>query len=283
MLLDLPDAGLPLALGVFAVLVLAYLLPLTKDLGSGMALLSNTAIVIAIALMLFILLSGPTAHLMDNVTGALGIYIAKAIPHGFATYASYDEKVSGWYKGWTLNYMIWWLAWSPFVGVFIARISRGRTIREFLIGVLFVPTAFSVLWFTVLGGMGFVQVSAGHLNAEAALANIDRATFYLLDTLPLPWLTSLATVVAAFLFIVTSVVSAAYVLAIFSTGGDANPGTRIKLTWGIILGALGLALILAGSAQAVRQVIAMSAAPFVFIVLLLMVALLRRLRQEVSS
>jgi glycine betaine transporter len=275
------DPGLGFALGVFAALVLAYLLPLTRDLGSGMALLSNTAMVIAIALMLFILLIGPTARLMDGVTGALGTYIAKVIPHGFATYAFYDKNVTAWYQGWTLNYMVWWLAWSPFVGVFIARISRGRTIREFLTGVLLVPTAFSLLWFTVLGGMGFVQASAGHLDAQRALDNIDRATFLLLDTLPLSGLTSLATIVAAFLFIVTSVVSAAYVLAMFSSGGDTNPGTRIKLTWGVILGALGLALILAGSAEAVRQVIAMSAAPFVFIVLLLMVALLRRLRREV--
>ena len=106
---------------------------------------------------------------MDGVTGALGTYLSRVIPHGFSTYAFYGEEVTGWYQGWTLNYMVWWLAWSPFVGVFIARISRGRTIREFLAGVLLVPTAFSLLWFTVLGGMGFVQASAGRLDPKLAL------------------------------------------------------------------------------------------------------------------
>ncbi len=283
MLFGISDPGLKLALIVFAALVLAYILPLTKDLSNGMAVLSNTAIVIAIALMLFMLLSGPTHRLMDAVTSSLGVYLANVIPQGFATYAFLDPDVTDWYHSWTLNYMVWWLAWSPFVGVFIARISRGRTIREFLIGVLLVPTAFSLLWFTVLGGMGFFQAAAGEFDAELALANIDRTTFLLLDTLPLSGLTTVATILTAFLFIVTSVVSAAYVLAMFSSGGETNPGTRIKLVWGAVLGALGLALILAGSAQAVRQVIAMSAAPFVFIVLLLMVALLRRLRSEDGS
>jgi glycine betaine transporter len=281
-LFGLAEPGLELALIVFGALVVAYLLPLTKDLGHGMALLSNTAIIIAVALMLFILLAGPTHKLMDGVTGSLGTYIAQVIPQGFSTYAFFDRDVSDWYQGWTLNYMVWWLAWSPFVGVFIARISRGRTIREFLTGVLLAPTAFSLLWFSVLGGMSFLQIAADKLDPEAALANIDRATFALLDTLPLSSVTTLATVIAAFLFIVTSVVSAAYVLAMFSSGGNTDPATRIKLVWGAILGALGLALILAGSAEAVRQVIAMSAAPFVFIVLLLMVALLRRLRGEVQ-
>lgn len=279
-LFGLSDPGLKMALGVFAALVLAYLLPLTKDLSRGMALLSNTAIAITIALMLFILLAGPTNKLMDGVTGALGTYLANVIPQGFLTYAFFKPDVTSWYQDWTLNYMVWWLAWSPFVGVFIARISRGRTIREFLLGVLLVPTAFSLLWFTVLGGMGFVRAAEGKLDPELALTNVDRTTFLLLDTLPMSTLTTLATIVAAFLFIVTSVVSAAYVLAMFSSGGNTNPGTRIKLIWGAILGALGLALILAGNAQAVRQVIAMSAMPFVFIVLLLMVALLRRLRGE---
>ena len=274
------NAGLGWSLAVFAVLVVAYLLPLMVDLGKGMATLSNTAILMTIGLMVYILLTGPTHFLMNVITESLGRYFAKAIPHGFQTYAFYDEDVAGWYSAWTLNYMVWWLAWSPFVGVFIARISRGRTIREFITGVLLAPTGFSILWFGIMGGMGFYQAQAGKLDPAIVQTNIDRTTFALLDTLPLSTVTTVVTILAAFLFIVTSVVSAAYVLSMFSTGGDPNPGTRIKLTWGVILGGLGLALILAGSADAVRQVIAMSAGPFVFIILILMVAFLRQLRLD---
>jgi glycine betaine transporter len=176
--------------------------------------------------------------------------------------------------------MVWWLAWAPFVGVFIARISRGRTIREFLMGVLLVPTCFSILWFGVFGGMGFFEAAAGRLDPNIVQTNINQTTFLLLGTLPLSFLTVTVTIIAAFLFVVTSIVSAAFVLAMFSTEGNPNPSVRIKLIWGVILGALGLVMILSDSVDAVRQIIALSASPFVFIVLLLMVCLFKALKTD---
>lgn len=128
--------------------------------------------------------------------------------------------------------------------------------------------------------MGFYQGAAGKLDPSVIEANINQTTFLLLDTLPLSALTTVATIAAAFLFIVTSVVSAAYVLAMFSTGGDQNPSVKVKLIWGGLLGFLGLAMILSNSVSAVRQIIALSAGPFVFIVVLLMVCLLKSLKQE---
>ncbi len=274
------NPGLPLSLGIFAVLVLAYILPLTVDLGKGMALLSNSAIVISVSLMIYLLLVGPTHFLMNGIVEGIGAYITNVIPQGFRTYTFFDENVEGWFSAWTLNYMVWWLAWSPFVGVFIARISRGRTIREFIAGVLLAPTAFSIFWFGIFGGMGFYQGAASKLDLSIIETNINQTTFLLLDTLPLSALTTVATIVAAFLFIVTSVVSAAYVLAMFSTGGDQNPSVRLKLIWGGLLGFLGLSMILSNSVSAVRQIIALSAGPFVFIVLLLMVCLFKSLKRE---
>ena len=139
--------------------------------------------------------------------------------------------MSNWFQGWTLNYMVWWLAWAPFVGVFIARISRGRTIREFLVGVIVVPTAFSMLWFGVFGGIGFFGVLQTDLPLMETLnTDIDAVTFFVLQQLPLSSLTTLLVVVAAFLFVVTSVVSAAFVLAIFSTNGNLEPSTKVKLS-----------------------------------------------------
>ena len=280
-LFGLQDTGMGLALGIFVVLCLCYILPLTVDLSSGMALLSNTAMAVAGGLMVYILLFGPTHFIMGGVVQAFGDYLSEVLPQGFRTFTFMDDTVGNWFQSWTLTYMVWWLAWAPFVGVFIARISKGRTIREFLLGVILVPTAFSILWFGVFGGVGFY----GALELELPILNVVRdnvsgVTFYVLNQFPLPFLTIGAVVVAAFLFIITSVVSAAFVLGMFSTGGDLNPSVKVKLSWGVVLGALGLVMILSDSIDAVKSIIALGALPFVFIVLVLVVALLKALKQE---
>jgi len=245
-----------------------------------MAKLSNTAIAITIALLCYIVLAGPTSFLMGSMLDATGNYLSQVVWQGFHTYAFFGGEVADWFGAWTLNYMVWWLAWAPFVGVFIARISKGRTIREFVLGVLLAPTGFSIAWFSIMGSMGFYAAESGKFNIEQARDSADAATFMLLETLPLSGLASVAVIIAAFLFIVTSVVSAAYVLAMFSSGGDENPPTRVKLLWGALLGALGLVMIITESIEAVRSIIAMSANPFVFIVLLLLVCLLKALKKE---
>jgi glycine betaine transporter len=277
----LKDSGLGLTLGVFAVLCVSYILPLTVDLGRGMAILSNLAMSIAGLLMVFILLAGPTHFLMGGIVQALGDYIGGVLTYGLNTFAFSEDKVGAWFQSWTLTYMVWWLAWAPFVGVFIARISKGRTIREFLCGVILVPTVFSIFWFGIFGGIGFFGV----LNTDVPILdevrnNVSGLTFFVLQYFPVPKLTVAAVVIAAFLFIVTSVVSAAFVLGMFSTGGDLNPSVKIKLSWGAILGALGLVMILSGSIDAVKSIIALGALPFVFIVLLLTVCLLKALKRE---
>ncbi|MFQ5995471.1 MAG: BCCT family transporter [Acidiferrobacterales bacterium] len=280
-LFDVKNTGLWLALVIFVVLCVCYVLPLMVDLSRGMAVLSNTAIAIAGLLMVFVLLAGPTHFLMGGIVGAIGDYVAGVLPHGFRTFTFFDQRVEEWFASWTLTYMVWWLAWAPFVGVFIARISKGRTIREFLLGVVLVPSAFSLLWFGVFGGIGFFEALRTQTPiVEVVKTDFNATVFFLLEQLPLSALTSAAIVVAVFLFIITSVVSAAFVLAMFSTGGDLNPKVKIKLIWGVILGALGLVMILSNSIQAVRSIIALGAMPFVFIVLLLMVSFLKSLKSE---
>jgi glycine betaine transporter len=279
-LFNLDTAGMRLTLTIFVILCAAYILPLTVDLSKGMAVLSNTALIIAVGLMIYLLVLGPTSFLMDGIVESIGHYFFNVIPAGFSTFAFFNETVKAWFESWSLNYMVWWLAWSPFVGVFIARISRGRTIREFILGVLLAPTIFSIFWFGVFGGLGFFQGAAQKLDPAVVNDNINQTTFLLLQNIPLSWLTTLATTIAAFLFIVTSVVSAAYVLAMFSTGGSQNPSVKLKLIWGVILGVLGLVMVLSGSVGAIRNIIAMSAGPFVFVVLLLLLCLLKSLKHE---
>jgi len=281
-LFGLHNSGLSLALVIFAVLFVSYLLPLTVDLSKGMALLSNIAMLIAGGLMIFVLLTGPTHYLMSGITGAIGTYFAKVIPQGFQTYTFFDETAHKWFESWTLTFMVWWFAWAPFVGVFIARISRGRTIREFLLGVILVPTFFSIFWFGVFGSIGFYGVLELNLEIlEVVKTSVNDTTFFVLRHLPLPVVTILATVLAAFLFVVTSVVSASFVLSMFSKGGDLNPDAKTKLIWGVILGALGLVMILSNSIDAVKSIIALAALPFIYIVLLMVVCFLKALKTEV--
>ncbi len=279
-LLGITDPG-TLTLPVFVAMCIAFIIPLRRDLGEGMAKLSNTAMLIAIGLMVYLLILGPTSYLMNGIVSGFGRYLFGALPAGFSTAEFFDQEVVDWFQSWTLNYMIWWLAWSPFVGIFIARISRGRTIREFLAGVIIAPTLFSILWFGVFGGLGVFDA----LRQDGALSivnreNLDATTFALLERFPLDSLTRAATVIAAFLFVVTSVVSAGFTLAVIGTGGNEDPSPRIRTIWGAILGALGLAMVFVGDIGLVRSIIALSATAFVFIVPVLVLCLLRRLRQE---
>ncbi len=273
-----------LTIPVFIALCIAFIIPLRKDLGDGMALLSNSAMLIAVGMMIYLLVMGPTSFIMDDIVSGFGRYLFGVLPAGFSTAAFFDETIVDWFHGWTLNYMIWWLAWSPFVGIFIARISRGRTIREFLIGVIVAPTLFSILWFGIFGGLGFFDTlrqdgALSSINAE----NLDATTFALLERFPLDGITRTATVLAAFLFVVTSVVSAGFTLAMIGTGGDENPSPRIRTVWGAILGALGLAMMLVGDIALVRSIIALSAIAFVFIVPVLVVCLFKSLAREEQS
>ena len=280
-LFGLSDSGMWLAGVVFAVLCIAYILPLMVDLSKGMATLSNTAMALAGGLMVFVLLAGPTYYLMSAITGSIGDYFSRVVPHGFRTYTFFDEKVTSWFHSWTLTFMVWWFAWAPFVGVFIARISKGRTIREFILGVILVPTFFSIFWFGVFGSTGFYGILRLDVPLlEIVATNVNDTTFFVLRHFPLSTLTIVATVLAAFLFVVTSVVSASFVLSMFATGGDLNPSTRTKLIWGVILGALGLVMILSNSIDAVKSIIGLAALPFVFIVLLVAICLLKALKSE---
>jgi len=280
-LFGLRETGMAVTAAVFLALCAAYFPPLVVDLSSGMARLSNAAMAVALALMVYVLLAGPTHYIMGGIVQGLGEYFGGALVQGFRTYTFLDEHIGNWFASWTLTYMVWWIAWAPFVGVFIARISRGRTIREFICGVILGPTLFSILWFGVFGGAGFNAVLGGNTQLmETVTNNVSAVTFLMLDHLPLTSLTILLVVIAAFLFIVTSVVSAAFVLGMFSTGGDMNPSARIKLSWGVILGALGVVMILSGNITAIKSIIALGALPFVWVMLLLVVCLLKTLKSE---
>ena len=226
-LFNLSDTGLGLTTIVFFVLCVAYFPPLLVDLSTGMAKLSNTAMAVAVGLMIFILLAGPTHFLMGGITAAIGDYFASVLPHGFRTFTFMDERVGNWFASWTLTYMVWWIAWAPLSGCLSHAFRKGELVREFILGVILGPTLFSMLWFGIFGGAGFHAVlQEGSQIMDVVRNNVSAVTFFMLESYPLPWLTTSLVILAAFLFIVTSVVSAAFVLGMFSTGGDLNPSAK---------------------------------------------------------
>ncbi|MBW2454166.1 MAG: BCCT family transporter [Deltaproteobacteria bacterium] len=264
---------------ILVVLVIAYTASASTSLDKGIQWLSNINMALALLLMLFVLGAGPTAHLLRGFVTAVGDYSAALVGLSLRLYP-YNEA-RGWLETWTLTYFLWWIAWAPFVGVFIARISRGRTIKEFVLGVLFVPTAFSLLWFSIFGGTGLDE----EMNGAGGIARLVRedvsvALFSLFDRLPLSGLLSVTALLLVFIFLVTSVDSATFVLGMLTSRGSLNPPTRRKLAWGLILGALGGALMLSGSIDVVRAVAVLGAIPFAFIMLLQVAALLRVFADE---
>ena len=268
-----------LTVSILAFLILCYMAPLTTDLDKGVKWLSNGNMIVAILVLLFVLFAGPTAFLFRTFITAFGDYLNGVFAISFQLYPFAD--VGPWLQNWTLTYWFWWIAWAPFVGVFIARISRGRTIREFVTGVIVVPSVFSVLWFSVFGGTGIYQELYGQGGmVKLVREDVSTALFALFDRFPLSDLLNGTALGLSFIFLVTSVVSAAFVLGMFTSRGSLNPSVGQKLAWGAVLGGLGTALTLSGNVQAVQKVAFIGAIPYTLIILLQITAFLRALFAE---
>jgi len=264
---------------ILVVLVASYMASAATSLDKGIKWLSNINVVIALLLASFVLLSGPTAYLLKTFLTGVGDYIGGLANLSLRLYPY--EADQAWIHNWTLTYFIWWIAWAPFVGVFIARISRGRTIRQFILGVVFVPTIFSILWFAVLGGTGLYE----DLHGQGGIGSIVRedvtfALFALFERLPLSSVLSVAAVILVFIFLVTSVDSATFVLGMLTSRGSLNPPTNRKIWWGVALGLLGGALLVTRNIQVVRSIAIIGAIPFAFVLVLQVAAFLRALSYD---
>ncbi len=263
-----------ITIGLLVFLFVSYMTSAATSLDKGIQILSNINMIIAIVLMVFILVLGPTAFLLRAFVTGLSDYLS-SLP-GLSLRLYPYQNLNDWMGTWTLTYFIWWIAWSPFVGIFIARISRGRTIREFVIGVLAVPTLFSMFWFAIFGGTGIYEESFGAGGiGELALENPSLPLFSLLERMPMAKLTMIVSMVLVFVFIVTSVDSATFVLGMLTSQGAMNPPTYRKLFWGIALALLGSALALTNSINVVRAGAISGALPLTFVLLIQAGALVR--------
>jgi glycine betaine transporter len=265
--------------GIVLALFITYMASAATKLEQGIKWLSNINIVLAIALAALVLFAGPTSYMLKSFWTSLGDYLSQLPSLSIRLYPHQSDQ--SWLHSWTLTYLIWWIAWVPFVGIFVARISRGRTIRQFILGVLCVPTLFSMLWFAIFGGAGLYQELRGSSGvADLVQEDLTLALFALLERYPFGGVLSVVSLVLVFIFLVTSVDSATFVLGMLTSGGDLDPPRSRKIAWGVTLGLMGGALILAGSVDAVRALAIVGAIPFSFILVLQLVALVKALAHD---
>jgi glycine betaine transporter len=216
---------------------------------------------------------------MEAFINGIGDYLSALPAFSFRLW-SYGNQMD-WTNGWTLTYLIWWVAWGPFVGIFIARISRGLTIREFCLGVIVLPAVFSLFRFAALGGAG-IWVELNGSGGLAALVSEDLATalFAFLDYIPAGALLGTMAIFLIFNFLVTSADSGTFVMSMMTSEGRLNPSTTLKLAWGTAITLLTLAILLSGSVEVAKAMAAFGAVPFTLILVLQLVAFLRALREE---
>ena len=245
-LFDVPNNAV-VQIIIIAIITVFFMISAITGIGRGIRYLSNLNMVLAACLLLFVFVLGPTVFIIDTFTQMVGNYAAALVPMSFNQ--NVFDSDGTWAKNWTLFYWATWIAWAPFVGSFIARISQGRTIREFVIAVLFVPSLVSFFWFSTLGGTAIrlVRQGGGDTITSAVGDNVATALFVTFDQLPLSLVTSLIAILLVSVFFITSADSASFVLASMSTGGALNPATFVKLVWG------GCHIFLRGGAAARRR------------------------------
>ncbi|KUO51721.1 MAG: glycine/betaine ABC transporter permease [Desulfitibacter sp. BRH_c19] len=245
----------------------------------AIALIAKLTVYGAIGLLVFLILFGPTRFIFNIFSETLGSYLGQIIPMSLWTDAI-EQK--GWSGGWTIFYWAWWIAWGPFVGQFIARISRGRTIREFVLGVLLVPTVFSVLWLSVFGGSGLFLEIVGGVDISTAVNNdMASALFVTLSNFPISSITSVLAILLISAFFITSADSGTFVVGMLTSKGSFEPSNWVKGIWGTILGGVAAVLLLSGGLGALQTASIVSAFPFMLVMLVMMYSLLKAFSEEV--
>jgi choline/glycine/proline betaine transport protein len=278
--------GLPntatIQLGLIGLVMSAATVSVLTGLDKGVRRLSELNLVLAVLLMIFVLVAGPTGFLLKALVQNFGLYLDHFFVRTFNLYA-YEPR--GWMANWTLFYWAWWIAWSPFVGMFIARISRGRTVREFVIGVLLVPTCFTFLWMTVFGNaaISLDMGSAGGAISAAVKADLSTALFRFFAELPGTAVTSTIAVILVAVFFVTSADSGSLVIDTIASGGAEDTPRWQRVYWCSLEGLAAGVLLLTGGLGALQAATLVAALPFALIMILLSVGLIRQMTADVAG
>ncbi|MFA8451437.1 MAG: BCCT family transporter [Bacteroidales bacterium] len=260
-------------------------LSLILGLDKGIRRLSEWNIRLALLLLMFVLIIGPTLFLLKSFVQNLGFYLNNFFELSFWTESFLGAKESShWQNTWTTFYYAWWIAWSPFVGIFIARISKGRTIREFITGILLVPTLLTFLWISVFGGSAIYQELIGNSQiSEAVNSNIATAIYHLLEQYPLPFISSILTILLIISFFVTSSDSGSMVVDTLTSGGKLDAPVGQKIFWASMEGVIAIALLIGGGLAALQTAIIITGLPFAFILLFMCYSLYKTLNKDLKK
>jgi choline/glycine/proline betaine transport protein len=278
---DLPNHVF-MQMGLIAVVMGAATISVLTGVDKGVRRLSELNLVIAVCLMLFVLIVGPTLFLLRAYVQNFGLYLDHFFERTFTLYA-YEPRA--WMADWTLLYWAWWISWSPFVGMFIARISRGRTVREFLIGVLLVPSGFTFLWMTVFGNTAMsldLGVAAGAIS-DAVQADLSTALFRFLEYLPGTTITSVLAIALVAVFFVTSADSGSLVIDTLASGGAEDTPRWQRIYWCVLQGLAAALLLLAGGLGALQAATLVAALPFAVIMILACFGLARQMNADLRG
>ncbi|WJQ82923.1 glycine betaine uptake BCCT transporter [Brevibacillus brevis] len=263
---------------IISIITILFLLSATTGLDRGIKYLSNTNLVFALLLLLLTLVLGPTSFIFDAFTSTLGSYLNNLISMSLRL-TPFTQGT--WVANWTLFYWSWWIAWAPFVGMFIARVSKGRTIKEFVICVMLVPSLLSFIWFSVFGGTAlhleiFDQAPIG----AAVQSDISTALFLALEQLPMGYILAVVAILLIITFFITSADSAIFVLGMLSSDGNLDPSNRVKITWGVLQSAIAIVLLLSGGLEGLQTASIVAALPFTVIMVLMCFSLVMALQEE---
>jgi choline/glycine/proline betaine transport protein len=250
-----------------------------SGLDRGIKRLSQLNLIVALVLMVFLIAVGPTLFLMKSLVQDSGHYLQNLLTLGSWT-ETYAQDAS-WQGSWTVFYWSWWIAWSPFVGMFIARISRGRTVREFVLGVLIVPTILTFVWITTFGGSAIYEtLFVGTRIVDAANANVATALFELLAGYPLASVSALVAIFLVFIFFITSSDSGSLVIDIITSGGDLDPPVAQRVFWAVTEGVVAAVLTIGGGLTALQTASITTGLPFAVVLVLMAYCLWKAFREE---
>ncbi|MFI1731656.1 BCCT family transporter [Streptomyces acidicola] len=278
--MDKVSTGLLVA--IIAVLTVAFVASAVSGVEKGIQWLSNANMVLALVLASFVFVAGPTILILDLLPTSVFSFLGDLPQLAGRTEASGGEGVADWLGSWTVFYWAWWISWTPFVGMFIARISRGRTIRQFVGGVILVPSTVSLVWFAVFGGTAMKQQERGQLGEESTP---EGQLFAVLQDYPIATVTSLLVMILVGIFFVSGADAASIVMGTLSQKGALEPGRFVVVFWGIVTGAVAAIMLLVGSGQGdaltgLQNLTILAAAPFVLVMIGMCVALMRDLRRD---
>ncbi len=266
---------------VIAVVMSLAIFSAISGVGKGVKILSELNLTLAFSLLIFVLVAGPTLYLLSAFSDNIGTYLSNLVQLSFKTYV-YEQEHTAWFSGWTILYWAWWCSWAPFVGLFIARISKGRTIREFIFGVLVVPSLFGVLWFTVFGNTA-IWLNDG--EAAGALGQMisspETLLFKFLDYLPLSGVTGLVSLVVISLFFITSADSGIYVLNNIASRDKSLAAPRWQaMMWGVLMSVVAIVLMQSGGLANLQAMTLLVALPFAMLMLLMCFSLWKGLSAD---